>query len=176
MRSALIKLGYKQTIDATMDGNWEQALVSASYNEFLLKSQSYNPERKYTTFQQMVANDGRANSLHYKCAFPISPYINMLKNDIPGLVDNMGVRIKFDTCQFTLVESDITTRFAHKFTLTYITGGLTLIDTMQDYMILVYGNKTEELFSVPAKAIENTYLLKMAPGLSVFSYEMVNRV
>jgi len=170
MKPAIIKLSFKQYIDACMEGEWESAISNASYDEFLLKSQAYNIERKFTTFQQMAVNDGRANSLHYKCGFPISPYISMLHNKIPGLTDNLGIPIKFDICQFTLIESDITTKYAHKFSLTYITNELTLIDATGDYMILAYGDKKEELTTLPYKTIEGSFILKILFGLSISSY------
>ena len=44
MSKALIKITYRQVIDAASTGNLERNILSASYNEFLLKSQAYNTE------------------------------------------------------------------------------------------------------------------------------------
>ena len=68
MKSALIKLAFKQVIDSTPVTIFEKNVLNNSYNEFLLKSQAYNPEGRFKTFTEMADADGRANSLHYKCA------------------------------------------------------------------------------------------------------------
>ena len=81
MNTALVTLSYKQVIDASMHGWFERSVIDSSYEEFLLKSQAYNPEKKFKTFTEMKTNDGRANSLHYKCGFPVIPFV-----DIPGRV------------------------------------------------------------------------------------------
>ncbi len=44
MAKALVKLSYKQVIDAASDGNFERNVFHSTYQEFLLKSQAYNME------------------------------------------------------------------------------------------------------------------------------------
>jgi hypothetical protein len=173
MRKALIKLRYKQSIDAAMYGWFEQGVINASFNEFLTSSLTYNPGLKYTTFEQMVANDEKASSLHYKCGCPLAPYIDSLKNNIPSLKDNTGSSIKFRTHQFKIVQSDVTDISEHKVALIYTTDVLTLLDSTDDHMLLAYGNKEKELTLMPDKPIENTFILKLVPELSIFSFEII---
>ncbi len=44
MNKALIKIAYKQIIDASSQTSFEKNVYNASYKEFLLKSQAYNPD------------------------------------------------------------------------------------------------------------------------------------
>src|SRR5476651_2782301 len=105
MYKAKIKLVYKQVIDETADTTFEKAILQASYREFLLKSQAYNMEGKFKTFSKIKANDGRANSLHYKLSFSVGDYIEQLNNKIRLLNDNLGNKVSFDTAAFELIES-----------------------------------------------------------------------
>lgn len=41
MKHALIKLAYRQVIDEQSKSNFEKNIFNASYNEFLLKPQTY---------------------------------------------------------------------------------------------------------------------------------------
>src|SRR3954465_13080394 len=89
MRKGLIKLAYRQIIDADSKGNFEKSVLSLSYEEFLMKSQAYNKDQKFKTFKEIVANDGKANSLHYKSGFSIGSLIQQL-DKIPILQDTLG--------------------------------------------------------------------------------------
>ena len=167
MAKALIKMMYKQVIDAATKNVFEKNVLDASYSEFLLKSQTYNMERKFTTFNQMIENDGRANSLHYKTGFVVDGMIRKLKNKIPGLKDSLGTTdILFDKYQFQVLESDITNKEEHKVALIYRTGTMTLIDIIADHLVLDNGDcsTTHEEFT-------STFILKMRPELSIFSWK-----
>src|SRR6185369_15449898 len=110
----------KQVIDSTSTGSFEQRIFHDSYNEFLLKSQAYNQEKKFTTFTEIVANDGRANSLHYKLSFAVLHHIDKLNKKIPGLEGEAGLaNIAFDVPEFKLLESNIVDSSAHKIAIIY---------------------------------------------------------
>ncbi|MDN5285621.1 MAG: hypothetical protein JWR38_1895 [Mucilaginibacter sp.] len=160
---ALIKLAYKQIIDASTQGAFEKSVLQASYQEFLLKMQTYNPERKFKTFTELKAHDGRANSLHYKLSFAVGHFIQTLHNKIPGLKDNLGNSIAFEIPQFELIESDIDNISAHKVAIIYTTGTLTLMNQLADFMILANGDVSE-------KPEANTFVLKMQNNLAIVSH------
>ena len=161
MTKAIIKLTYKQVIDVSSTGDFEKNVLFASYQEFLLKSQAYNPGNKLKTFSEMKNNDGRANSLHYKLSFVIGYFIETLKNKIPVLTDNLGNCVTFEVPRFELIESDVTTMAAHKVAINYITPELTLLNTFGEYLVLTAGNG------------EETFTVKMQDGLSISSYQQV---
>src|ERR1700760_137005 len=126
MSRAKIKMVYRQVIDESCSSAFEKAILQASYHEFLLKSQAYNSEGKFKTFSKIKANDGRANSLHYKLSFSVGHFIAQLNNKIPVIKDNLGNRLSFDTVRFELIESHIEDESLHKVALNYETGTLTL--------------------------------------------------
>jgi hypothetical protein len=164
MSKAIIKLTYKQVIDVSSTTDFEKNVLFASYQEFLLKSQAYNPGNRLKTFSEMKNNDGRSNSLHYKLSFAIGYFIETLKNKIPVLTDNLGNSITFEMPKFELIESDITTIEEHKIALNYITGELTLLNTLGEYLVLTAGNG------------EETFTVKMQDGLSISSYQEISNV
>lgn len=161
MTKAIIKLTYKQVIDASSTGDFEKNVLFASYQEFLLKSEAYNPGNKLKTFSEMKNNDGRANSLHYKLSFVIGYFIETMKNKIPVVTDTLGNSITFEVPKFELIESDVTTMAAHKVAINYITPGLTLLNTIGEYLVLSAGNG------------EETFTVKMQDGLAITSYQQV---
>jgi hypothetical protein len=161
MTKAVIKLTYKQVIDASSTGDFEKSVLLASYQEFLQKSQAYNPGNKLKTFSEMKNNDGRAKLLHYKLSFVIGYYIETLKNRIPVVTDTLGNSITFEVPKFELIESDITDMAAHKVAINYITAELTLLNTIGEYLILTAGNG------------EETFTIKMQDGLAITSYQQV---
>jgi hypothetical protein len=164
MNRALIKLAYKQVIDSSSTGDFEKNVFNASYQEFLLKSQAYNPGGKLKTFSELKLSDGRANSLHYKLSFAVGHFINTLNNKIPVLTDNAGNSLLFDVPRFELIASDITDKTAHKVAIHYCTSILTLLDIVGEYMILAIGD------SADSETIES-FTLKMQPDLSVIFYK-----
>jgi hypothetical protein len=165
MATAFIKLVYKQIIDASSTGSFERNVFQATYHEFKLKSQAYNQAEKFTTFSELKANDGRANSLHYKISFAAEYFIEGLKNQMPGLVDNIGNPVNFDVAMFELIESDLTNKDAHQLAVSYSTGILTLCDIVGEYLILAKGE-------VVANQTAETFTLKLQPNLSIAEFHI----
>jgi hypothetical protein len=128
-------------------------------------------EGKFTTFSQMKANDGRANSLHYKTGFSVDGFISTLNKNIPGVKDALEKNIEFESYKFELIESDTTDRSKHKVAIIYFTGIFTLLDNMEEYLLLATGDKTKELAG--SEILEDTFLLKLIPGVSISSYQEV---
>ncbi|MBL4677821.1 MAG: hypothetical protein JKY70_16705 [Mucilaginibacter sp.] len=162
MSKAIIKLTYKQVIDSSANTDFERGILSASYREFLLKSQAYNPGNMLKTFSEMKNNDGRANSLHYKLSFSIGYFIESLKNKIPVLTDTLGNNITFEVSHLELIESDITDISAHKIAINYITSDLLLMNTIGEYLVL------------SANHGESTFTVKMQDHLAISSYHNIN--
>jgi hypothetical protein len=169
MSVAYIKLDYRQVIDIAASSGFEKAILQASYQEFLLKSQVYNPDGKWKTFTELKSQDGRANSLHYKCSFAVVGIINTLKKQIPFLTDTLEQPIAFDTFRFELVESNITDKSMHKVAIHYITDTCTLYGSIDDCMILSKSDK----FNTVTSGSEETFMLQLRSNLSICSYEPV---
>jgi hypothetical protein len=166
MCKAKIKLVYRQVIDESSQSGFEKAIFHASYQEFLLKSQAYNPEAKFKTFSKMKANDGRANSLHYKLGFAVTHFIVQLNNRIPLLKDNLGNKMSFEIARFELIESHIDDISLHKIAINYEVAILNLVELFGEYMLL---SRNEAAEGEPVE----TFVLRMQPDLSITSYQQV---
>ncbi len=162
---ALVQLSFKKIIGATDVSGFEQKIFKATYEEFLIKSQAYNPGNKIKTFSALMAQDGRVNSLHYKISLAAGHYIDALKHKMPLLTDNIGNPVLFEVARFELLESDIFDISAHKIAMEFITAPLTLCSTMGEYMLLAYG---------PLSTVETaqTFVLKMQPNISIINYKL----
>ncbi len=171
MQKALIKLAYRQVINEQSRDVFEKNIFNASYNEFLLKSQTYNQDRKFRSFKEMATNDGRANSLHYKLSFPVLPFIELLHKKIPLLKDNAGKQILFEHWQFELVDSDIKKKNLHTVAVIYFTDTITVVDTLGEYMLLALGDQSENI-----NDISETFVLKMQDGLSITKFQQLQEV
>ena len=124
MAQAFVTLAYKQLIDANASAAFEKGIWQASYQEYLLKSQAYNPEGKFKTFTELKNNDGRANSLHYKSGFAVDGFIETLNKQIPVIKTTLQEPIRFSSYKFEIIESNITNIQEHKVGITYYTGAL----------------------------------------------------
>ena len=94
-----------------------------------------------------------------------------LHKNIPGIDDASGKNILFETYRFEVIESDISDKAVHKVALHYFTGTITLLDSLGEYLLLAPGDKTKELTG--SEIIEDTFLLKLVPGISISSYQDV---
>ena len=167
MQKGLVKLAYRQVINADSKGSFERNVLNTSYEEFFMKSQAYNQEQKFKTFKEIVANDAKANSLHYKSGFAIGTLIQQLNNKIPELRDALDKSLSFEGYMFEIIDSDITNAAAHKVAIIYTTGTFTCFGTIGDYLLLAEGDKLNQPESEPIE----TVTLKMQNGLSIFSYQ-----
>jgi hypothetical protein len=167
MAKALIKLAYRHVINASSASDFEKKVFHTSYEEFLMKSQAYNIEGKFRSFDEMKRNDGRANSLHYKLSIAVTHYIDALGGKIPGLDDQAGKPVQFEVPDFKLIASNITDKSEHEVVINYITGGLTLLNTFGEYLVLAIGDHTKTTEPI------DTFTIIMRPGLSIIQYQEV---
>ena len=163
----IIKLSYRNIIDASSQNQFEKNVFNFSYEEFLLKSQAYNIDGKFKTFSELKTNDGRANSLHYKSGFAVAGFIETLNKKIPFLEDSSGKPVSFDICNFEIIETDITNRLFHIVALHFFTAALILKGSFGDFLVLAE-EKNEALNP------NEVFTLQLQPDISVVSYEERN--
>jgi hypothetical protein len=161
MQKTFIKISYRHIIEHAAQTSFEQHIHKASYEEFLMKSQAYNPEGKFKTFTELKANDGRANSLHYKSGFSATGLVGLLNNRIPFLEDNSGKPVAFDDYRFEVIESHITDQQKHIVALHFTTPALELKKSFANFLVLANDG------------VENneTFTLQLQPNISVVFYE-----
>jgi hypothetical protein len=166
MNKTLIQFCFRQVIDTSAKTDFEKDIFKDSYQEFQLQSQAYNRENKLRTLQELIENNPKANSLHYKVGFAIGLYLQKLNNIIPCLTDEAGNGISFSSYEFKIISSEIGNSDSHKVAINYTTPVFTLMDNFEEYMVLSDNdpakNETSEL--------TETFTLKMQDGLSVVRY------
>ena len=155
----MIQLLIRQGIDATATTTFAKQVFRDSYEEFLLQSQVYNPAAQYHTFAEIVAQQPKANSLHYKTGFAVGGYIQSLNNLVPDTWDTLGnIQLSFDRHQFKIIASDIHDRQAHKVVILYYTAPLLLHSVIGEYLLLGFNDTTD------------TFTLKLSQDISICSY------
>ena len=164
MAKAIIRLAYKQVIDSNSQTVFEKDVFNDTYSEFLMQSQVYNKEKKFTTIEQMIHDNPKANSLHYKVGFAIGLYVKELNNQIPGLKDSLDIlNIPFENYKLHIIASDITNKEAHKVAIIYLTDTFTLFDTIGENLVVSKG----DFITVPESGQAETFIIKMQPSLSI---------
>jgi len=148
--------------------SFERDVFHESYNEFLMQVQAYNREQQFTTWEQVRAANPKADSLNYKVGFSIGLFVKGLQQQIPGLNDNLGNPVSFDTHRFEIITSDITNKAAHQVSIVYTTGTLTLLDVPGEYMLLAAGDQLNN----PEQQEVQTFMIKMQPHLSISAYAL----
>jgi hypothetical protein len=163
MPATLITLAYKQWIDAASTGDFEKNVFNDSYQEFLIQVQSFDPEKQYSTWEEIRTVFPKANvNVQYKTAFAIGLYVNQLNRVVPDVQDTLGNPcLLFNTHRFDIIASDLANPAAHRVALTYHTGTYTLHGSIGDHMILSEGESTD------------TFLLGLRPYLTVTSYKEI---
>jgi hypothetical protein len=167
MAKALIRLAYKHVIDSNSQVAFEKDVFNDTYSEFLMQALIYNNKKKFTTFEQMINNNPKANSLHYKVGFAIWLYVKDLNNQIPGLKDSLDIfNVPSESYKLHIIESDITKKQAHKVAIIYRTDTFILFDTIDENMVVAKG----DFITVPDSVQAETFIIKIQPALSIFSW------
>ncbi|ACU61104.1 hypothetical protein [Chitinophaga pinensis] len=166
MEKALIRLSYRQIIDAAAQTTFEKEVFNESYNEFLLQVQAYNRDQQFSTLEEVRKANPKAASLHYKVGFSVGLFIRSLQQRIPGLTDNQDRPLLFTGHQFEIIASDISDKRAHKVAITYTTDALTLLGIAGDYLVLSTGNQLQQITQQPVQ----TFLVKLQAQLSIADY------
>lgn len=162
--AVLIRLAYRQVIDAGSTTEFERSVFNDSYQEFLTQAQGYNPENKFITLGEMIEANPKAASLHYKVGFSIGHHIQRLNGLMPGLYDRLnGVQIPFDRHRFTLLESSVVDNTAHKTAITYIKDDVWLYAVLPDRLLLSFEREPKE----GANGYVDTFELSLQPALFV---------
>ncbi|MFL9483635.1 hypothetical protein ACI6Q2_12715 [Chitinophagaceae bacterium LWZ2-11] len=168
MNKAFIKLAYKQIVNIHSATVFERQVFNDSFMEFCMQAQVYNPENKLSTLQELINNNPKANSLHYKVGFAIGLYVKELNNLIPNVFDTFGdTPIPFSSYSFKILSSNLNDRSQHEVSFTYQTNLVLCFGSVGDCLLLATGNQVND------NQLAETFLLKMRPELSITHYQEV---
>lgn len=161
MNDAQIRITCRQLLDNSSTGVFSRQVLSATFAEFQLKSQAYNPEGRFHTFREMVGNDGRANSLHYKLYFVAAPYLELLEKKMPHMCDMLEKPLPFERAELQLVASDLRDATQHRIALHYHTP-----------LFLLRGHIGDNLILALPELPEHTFMLRLRMGVSISHYNV----
>jgi hypothetical protein len=174
MPKGIIKLGYRKVIDAASRKAWDQYVFNDTYLEFYMQAQRLDPDGKYQTFRHLLENVAGAEQLHYLTSTAAIGYIRQLKDIIPDVANRFGkLCLPFKNFKFEIIDSHIQDKSQHKVAIWFYSEPLTWIDTIDNNLLITYGNKLEEM----AAGFEiETDLIPLTPFLSIshFSFPKEN--
>lgn len=165
MRKGTIRLVYRKIIDVNTQNVWEKYVFDATYAEFLMQSQLYNQEKRYSTFSELKNNVPNADKLHFLVCASVIGYLKQLNGKMPDVLNSLGkLFLPFSNYKFEIIESDIRDRSKHRIAIELFSDPLTWFDTI-DNQLLVAVNVSDE-----SRANEVlTDMFSMQPYLSIHS-------
>lgn len=165
----LIRLSYCKRIDARTAGDWERAVFEDTYQEFYMQAQTFNPDNRYQTLAELLANVPGSDKLHYLSSRAASGYLRQLNQLVPDVVNVQGKRcLPFTQFTFELLASHVTERDEHQIMITFYSDPITWIDTVGGALLVAYGNHGEAVWSGEEVA---TDLISLQPNLNIWSYQ-----
>lgn len=165
MSKRIIRLVYRKIIDATAQNVWEKYVFDATYAEFLMQSQLYNTEKRYTAFSELKNNLLNADKLHFLVSASVVPYLKQLNAKMPDILNNLGkLFVPFSDYKFEIIESDIRDKAKHRIAVEMYSDALTWIDTIDNQLLVSVHPDKED-----SDADVLTEMFVMQPYLSIHS-------
>jgi hypothetical protein len=160
----IIRLRYRKIIHADASQQWEKYVFNDSYAEFLLQVQTFNRDKKYTVFSELIAHEPNAEKLHFLVSASIVGYLRQFGGKLPDIVNGTGeLFVPFKNFRFEIIESDTRDKSRHQVAINFVSEPMVWHDTIGDRLLL----------SVPGQQTEGdevlTELLAMQPFLSIHS-------
>jgi hypothetical protein len=156
MQKGTIRLCYRKVIDAQSSKAWEKLVFEDTYTEFLLQSQLYNHEKKYSTFSDLITHVPAAERLHFLVSAAVIGYLQQLQGKVPDLTNNLGrLFLPFNNYRFEIINSAIKDRSKHQVAISFFSNHLVWHDTIDNQLLISIPGNTEngetltELFTLP---------------------------
>lgn len=132
MQNAKIRLAYRIVIDSNSALLWDKYVFEDTFREYLMQHQLYNSkENEKSTFRELLAENDKAEKLHYLVGIAAHSYIEQLNGKLHRIPDVLGKNFfPFENYRLDIVNTDIRDNSKHKIGLTFYSPVLTLIDTI----------------------------------------------
>ncbi|HKO78941.1 MAG TPA: hypothetical protein VJU78_01035 [Chitinophagaceae bacterium] len=164
MAKKIIRLCYRKVIDASSSKTWEKYVFDSTYAEFLMQSQYYNQEKKYSSFGELIRNVPDAEKLHFLVSAAMVGYLKQLDGVIPDILNNLGKHfLKFTDYRFEIINSDIKNKASHQVAINFFSESMTWHDTVDNYLLLSILNIEKNEDGIL------THLVQLQPFLSIYS-------
>jgi len=164
MHKKIVRLCYRKIIDAGSQQVWDKYVFESSYTEFLLQSQFYNQEKKYTSFSELILNVKGAEKLHFLVSAAVTGYLQQLGGKIPDIADNLGKQfLAFKNYRFEIIDSDIKKKASHRVAINFFSDPLCWHDTINNSLLVSPADGEQTADGIL------THLLSLQPFLSICS-------
>lgn len=134
-----ITLCYRKLLDATAAAArpWSQLVWDDTYAELRLQAQTFNPERRYRSFAQLLHHVPDAGQLHFLVSAAARGYLQQLGGRVPDVLDNLGRQfLRFTQFQFEIVDSDLLDPSRHLVAISFYSEPLVWHDTVGPYLLV----------------------------------------
>lgn len=162
----IIRFCYRKVIDVSSTRQWDKYVFESTYAEFLMQSQFYNQEKKYTAFSELMQNVPAAEKLHFLVSAAITGYLQQLNGIIPDILSNLGKHfLSFSNYRFEIIESDVKNKNTHRVAINFFSDPVIWHDTVDNYLLVSW---------LAAEAGGDgvlTELIQLQPFLSIYSFK-----
>jgi hypothetical protein len=169
MERTIIKLCYRKIIDSSAQKPWDKFVLEDSYTEFLLQSQIYNQEKKYSSFSELINNVPNADKLHFLVSTAITGYLKQLNGIVPDVVNSTGkLFLPFKNFRFEIINSDTKNKALHKVAVNFYSEPLVWHATIGSQLLV----------SIDSKPADNsgeilTETFSLQPFVSIYSISQI---
>jgi hypothetical protein len=164
MTNKIIRLCYRKIIDASSQQVWDKYVFESTYAEFLLQSQFYNQEKKYTSFSELLLNVKGSEKLHFLVSAAVTGYLQQLGDKVPDVLNNLGKHfLVFKNYQFEIINSDIKNKSRHQIAVNFYSEPLLWRDTIGNYLLISSAQEEKNNDGIL------TNLVQLQPFLSIYS-------
>lgn len=167
----VIRLCYRKIIDANSQKTWDKYVFNDTFMEFFMQAQFYNQEEKYTTFQEILNANPQAEKIHFLTSTAAVGYIQQLNEIMPDISNSHGkLCIPFKNFRFEIIHSNIKNKQEHRVAIYFYSEPITWIDTIDNQLLIAYGDKNE---AIQNGELVETEMITLQPFLSISSFQKV---
>jgi hypothetical protein len=164
MPKGIIRFCYRKIIDALSQKQWDKYVFESTYAEFLMQSQFYNREKKFTRFSELLINVPAAEKLHFLVSSAMTGYLQQLGGKVPDISNNLGRHfLLFKNYRFEIIESDIKDKKIHNVAINFFSEPLLWHDTINDFLLVSDPGAEKNEDGVI------TEMVQLQPFLSIYS-------
>ncbi len=151
-------------IDAASVHPWDKYVFESSYTEFLMQSQFYNQEKKFSSFSELMQHVPKAEKLHFLVSAAVTGYIQQLNTLMPDILDNLGRQcLAFTDYRFEIIHSDIKKKANHQVAINFYSEALVWHHSIEQHLLISSAGAAQTADGTL------TCLLPLVPMLSIYS-------
>ncbi|SDK29378.1 hypothetical protein [Flavobacterium noncentrifugens] len=165
MKHAKIRLAYRIVIDSNSAVVWDRYVFEDTHREYKMQQQLFNSkENPKQTFRELLAENEKAEQLHYLTGIAANNYIQQLKGKLHRVADVLGNQFfPFVNYRLDIVNSDSNDFSKHKIGITFYSPLLTLLDIVNNCYLISENTENSPGFE--------TMMFPIQPGLAICYHE-----